>query len=354
MNIAKKSWIIYGAYGYTGELLAEEALNRGYKPILAGRSEEKLLPLANKLNLEALIFNLKDDKVVQNSLHDIDLILNAAGPFKYTSEPIVKACLKTGTNYLDITGEIPVFEQNFKYDEQAKVQEMAIISGVGFDVVPTDCMAKFVSEKVSNPIELELGIVGIGIPSRGTLKTMVEYLSNGRLIRRNGELLRNTDFKGSRSIQFRDKERTLVPVSWGDLATGYRTTGIPNITTYMPYSKPMASMIKGNISKNNGKWKNNVNGLKDWIDKYVNNPNEEARMKGRSYIWAQANNDKGDKKEAWLETMEGYRFTSISGIKAVEKIFELEPKGALTPALAFGEDFILEFPETKRYDSLQK
>ena len=354
MNIVKKSWIIYGAYGYTGELLAEEALNRGYKPILAGRSEEKLLPLANKLNLEALIFNLKDDKVVQNSLHDIDLILNAAGPFKYTSEPIVKACLKTGTNYLDITGEIPVFEQNFKYDEQAKAQEIAIMSGVGFDVVPTDCMAKYVSEKVSNPIELEMGIVGIGNPSRGTLKTMVEYLSNGRLIRRNGELLRNTDFKGSRSIQFRDKERTLVPVSWGDLATGYRTTGIPNITTYMPFSKPMASMIKGNISKNNGKWKNNVNGLKDWIEKHVHNPDEETRMKGRSYIWAQANNDKGDKKEAWLETMEGYRFTSISGIKAVEKIFELKPKGALTPALAFGKDFILEFPETKRYDSLEK
>ena len=347
-------WIIYGANGYTGIILAKEAEKKGLKPILAGRSKQMISSIAEDLGFEYVIFDLTDDHKVQDELENFNLILNAAGPFKYTSEPIVRACLKTGTNYLDITGEIPVFEQNFTYHEQAKAQDIAIISGVGFDVVPTDCIAKYVSEKVSNPIELEIGIVGIGSPSRGTLKTMVEYLSNGRLIRRNGELLRNTGFKGSRSIQFRDKERTLVPVSWGDLATGYRTTGIPNITTYMPFSKPMASMIKGNISKNNGKWKNNVNGLKDWIDKYVNNPNEEARMKGRSYIWAQANNDKGDKKEAWLETMEGYRFTSISGIKAVEKIFELEPKGALTPALAFGEDFILEFPETKRYDSLQK
>jgi short subunit dehydrogenase-like uncharacterized protein len=354
MEKSKKSWIIYGAYGYTGELLAKEALSRGYKPILSGRSKEKLLPLANKLNLEALVLNLKDDKLLQDSLQGIDLILNAAGPFKYTSEPIVKTCLKTGTNYLDITGEIPVFEQNFKYHEEAKTQEIAIMSGVGFDVVPTDCMAKYVSEKVSNPIELEIGIVGFGSPSRGTLKTMVEYLTNGRQIRRNGELIKNTKIKGPLSVQFFDKERTLVPVSWGDLSTGYRTTGIPNITTYMPYSKPMASMIKGNKTKNNIKWKNNIDGLRDWIDKNVHNPDEEARMKGRSYIWAQARNAKGDKKESWLDTMEGYRFTSISGIKAVEKIFELKPKGSLTPALAFGEDFILEFPDTKRYDSIEK
>jgi len=347
-------WMIYGANGYTGIILAKEAENKGLKPILAGRSKQMISSIAEDIGFEYVIFDLNDDHKVQEELENFDLILNAAGPFKYTSEPIVKACLKTGTNYLDITGEIPIFEQNFKFDEQAKAQEIAIISGVGFDVVPTDCMAKYVSDKVSNPTELEIGIVGIGNPSRGTLKTMVEYIPEGRLIRRNGELLRNTDFKGSRSIQFRDKERTLVPVSWGDLATGYRTTSIPNITTYMPYSKPMASMIKGAISKNNGKWKNNVNGLKDWIEKNIQNPNEEARMKGRSYIWAQANNDKGDKKEAWLETMEGYRFTSISGIKAVEKIFELNPKGSLTPALAFGEDFILEFPETKRYDSIEK
>ncbi len=348
----KNSWMIYGAYGYTGELLSEEAVRRGYKPILGGRSAEKLSTLANRLNLDQVVIDLKDGQPLINILNDVDLILNAAGPFKYTNEPMVKACLKTGTNYLDITGEIPIFEHNFKYDDQAKTQEIAIISGVGFDVVPTDCMAKYISDKVSNASELEIGIVGIGNPSQGTLKTMLEYLSDGRLIRRNGELIRYGKSNGPRTIHFPDKERNLIPVSWGDLSTGYRTTGIPNITTYMPFSKAMTSMIKGSKTKNDENWKNNINRLRSWIEKNVHNPDEEARMKGHSYIWAQASNDNGEKKEAWLETMEGYRFTSISGIKTVEKVFELEPKGALTPALAFGEDFILEFPETKRYDSI--
>ena len=349
----KNPWMIYGAYGYTGELLSEEAIRRGYKPILAGRSAEKLRTLANKLNLDQVVIDLKDEEFLIKSLNEVDLILNAAGPFKYTSEPIVKACLKTGTNYLDITGEIPIFEQNFKYDEPAKAEEIVIMSGVGFDVVPTDCLAKYISDKVSNASELEIGIVGIGSPSRGTLKTMLEYISDGRLIRRNGELIRYEKSNGPRTIHFPDKERSLVPISWGDLSTAYRTTGIPNITTYMPFSKPMTFMIKGSKTKDSENWKKNINGMKSWIEKNVHNPDERARMKGHSYLWAQAMNDNGEKKEAWLETMEGYRFTSISGIKAVEKVFELEPRGALTPALAFGSDFILEFPETKRYDTIE-
>lgn len=347
-------WIIYGANGYTGIILAKEAENKGLKPILAGRSKQTISSVAEEIGFEYVIFDLNDEHKLQEELENFTLILNAAGPFKYTSDPIVRACLKTRTNYLDITGEIPVFEQNFTYHEQAKEQDIAIISGVGFDVVPTDCMAKYVSDKISNPTELEIGIVGIGNASRGTLKTMVEYLPEGTMIRRNGELIKNTKIKGSRTIQFLDKERTLIPISWGDLSTGYRTTGIPNITTYMPYSKAIASIIKNNRAKDSTKTKSSLNGVIDWIEKNVYGPDKEERLKGRSYIWAQAMNDKGEKKEAWLETMEGYRFTSISGIKAVEKIFELEPKGALTPALAFGKDFILEFPETKRYDSLQK
>ncbi len=341
----EKKWMIYGAYGYTGRLVIQEALSRGHTPVIAGRSYDKLIPLAKQYNLDYLVFDLKNEEKLSKAVQDFDLVFHAAGPFKYTSDPMVKACLKSGTNYVDITGEIPVFEQNFSYHNQAKDKNIAIISGVGFDVVPTDCLAKHISEKIPNPSDLKLGIAGGGSPSAGTLKTMIEYISNGLLFRRNGQLVKYYPEKDIREIRFSDKVRPVFPAVWGDLATAFRTTNIPNITIYMPQSKQISSLSK--IIRLKKKTAQN------WIERNIHGPDEQTRNNARSYIWAQVTNDKGDKAQAWLETMEGYRFTAIAGVKSVEKVFELKPKGALTPALAFGQDFILEIPETKRFDRLE-
>ena len=157
MGVKIKDWLLYGAYGYTGKLIAEEAISRGHKPTLAGRSKAKLAPLADKLGLDYIVFDLSDenlDKIISN----FELVFHAAGPYIHTNRPIVQACLKAGTNYLDLTGEIPVLEQNFKLDKQARKQEIAIIPGAGFDVVPTDCLAKYISNNISNPKSLEIAI----------------------------------------------------------------------------------------------------------------------------------------------------------------------------------------------------
>ena len=88
------------------------------------------------------------------------------------------------------------------------------------------------------------------------------------------------------------------------------------------------------------------------MEENIHGPDEKTRLRSKSQIWVHVINDKGDNAQAWLETMEGYRFTSIGGIRSVEKVFELKPKGVLTPSLAFGADFILEFPETMRVDAI--
>lgn len=354
-----KKWLIYGAYGYTGKLLAEEAVRKGYNPVLAGRSSEKLLPIAEELKLDYLIFNLQDEKNIIENIRDFDLILLAAGPFKYTSSLVVNACLKTGTHYMDITGEVPIFEQNFKLNKQAKEQGILILSGVGFDVVPTDCMAKYVSEKIKNPTHLELGITGLGSSSPGTLKTMIEYMDTGLLIRRDGRLIQKHPNKVLKKIRFVDKEREVKPIVWGDLSTAYRTTNIPNITTYMPFPKQLVNLLKSTEFSKKDSLRNKSTLKKNFkkivqqrIEKNVKGPDESARQKGRSYVWARVKNDKGSEAQAWLETIESYQFTAISGIKCIEKQFKLKLDGTLTPAIAFGKDFILEFPKTKRYDSI--
>ncbi len=345
--------MIYGAYGYTGKLIAQEAKNRGHSPLLAGRSAEKLVPVAENFNLDYKILDLKDNENLVKILKKVDLVFHAAGPYKYTSEPMVKACLKTKTNYVDITGEVQVFEQNFKYDKKAIEEKVSIISGVGFDVVPTDCLAKYVSDKLSNPISLDLGITAMSNPSPGTLKTMLEYFHTGQLIRRDGELIRLKK-DNIRKIRFSDKERLVRPVTWGDLATAYRTTRIPNITTYMPLPKKFPNLLQsiGVSAKDMNENEESKKKVKEWIEKNIHGPDQVKRETYRCYLWAQVTNNKGENAQAWVETMESYRFTAVAGVRCVEKLLELEPIGVLTPALAFGADFLLEIPETIRIDSI--
>ena len=134
-------FLLYGANGYTGRLIAGLAASYGLVPVLAGRNKKSIVALAKELDLDYRIFSLKDTRSLENSLLEVPLVLHAAGPFQFTSRLMIEACLKTNTHYLDITGEISVFEQAKRFDEKAKAAGLMIMSGVGFDVVPTDCMA---------------------------------------------------------------------------------------------------------------------------------------------------------------------------------------------------------------------
>lgn len=349
-----KTWMIYGAYGYTGVLVSEEAVRRGHRPVLAGRSAHKLVPLAERLGLDYVVIDLYDEDNLSKTVAGFDLVFHAAGPFIFTSAPMVHACLKGATHYVDITGEVPVFEQTFSYDERARQQGIILMSGVGFDVVATDCMAKYVADQISEATQLELAVATLGSPSAGTTKTILEQIPKGTLVRQNGLLVRHPSGKGMRRIRFVDGERTVLPTTWGDLATAYRTTGIPNITTFMAFPERTAALMRlaaplsrtllaiGPIRRL----------VQKWVEKIVRGPDERTRRTARSYLWARAANARGDEAQAWLETLEGYHFTAVAGVRCVERIFEMHPRGALTPANAFGADFILEIPATKRYDHL--
>ncbi len=341
-----KKWLLYGANGYTGKLIAKEAVARGHKPTLAGRSKKKIAPLADELGLDYKIFDLAN-KNIDEIVSDFELVFHSAGPYIHTSAPMVNACLKTGTNYLDITGEIPVLEQHFKLDTQARQKEIAIIPGAGFDVIPTDCVAKQLSELIPNPTQLEIAIAlctEVGCVSPGTLKTVFEYIAPNMLVRREGKLTKIPLGSGEKEVKFSDKKRQVAPTIWADLVTAYISTGIPNITVYAPHSKGIANMMKETKFK-----KDKVD---EWINENVHGPSEETQQTERSHIWGRVANEDGEKAQLWLDTMEAYRFTAVAGVRCVEKVFELEPVGALTPSLAFGSKFVLEIPETKLFYNL--
>ncbi|MFQ5989811.1 MAG: hypothetical protein ACE5K9_07845, partial [Candidatus Methylomirabilales bacterium] len=220
--------------------------------------------------------------------------------------------------------------------------------------IPTDCMAKYVADRVSDATQLEIAIATTGSRSAGTAKTMLEHIPDGIMVRRNGQLVRYPAGKGARRIRFVDLERTVLPVPWGDLVTAYRTTGIPNITTYLAYPEAITPLMRwvGPLSAKLLAVGTIRRLTQKWLEKNVQGPDEHTRQTARCYVWVSAANEKGDGAQVWLETSEGYHFTAVAGVRCVEKIFERRPQGALTPGLALGADFVLEIPGTKSYDRL--
>lgn len=345
-------WLLYGANGYTGTLMAEYAVEKGLKPVLSGRSEAKIRPLAERLELDWVIIDLQDKQKLTTVVSEFDLVMHAAGPFVKTAHPMIKACIVGNTHYLDITGEIDVFEYAFSHFQDAVRAEIAIMPGVGFDVIPTDCMAAYVSNKLPDATHLEIAFNTMGGMSPGTSKTMIESIDmrNG-LARRNGVLQTLPTRIQSKTVQFSHKKMSTMPIPWGDLVTAFHTTGIPNITTYfaMPESQ-IKQMERFGWMMGVLKFPPLKRLALNYVDKNITGPDFESRENGRAYVYAQAKNKKGETAEAWLETMEAYKLTALGGLRCVERVIASDLKGVYTPAGAFGPDLVMELPGSTRYD----
>ena len=336
--------LLYGAYGYTGVLIAEKAAAAGIDMILAGRSAEKLAPLAERLNMPSRAIGLDDPDALAKALDDVPLVLHCAGPFSRTSKPMVKACLASKSHYLDITGEIAIFETVLRQGDMAEAAGVALIPGVGFDVVPSDCLAASVAQRLPGATSLELAFASTG----GSASPMRRRLDKV-FLRRDGKLRTIPSGKLAKRIAFHDKTRWTASIPWGDVATAYRSTGIPNITVYtgMPRKtirtlrlfRPFLKLTKvGAIHRF----------LERQIDKRVSGPSAQDRQTTRTELWARVETTDGGSFEGTLGVPEGYRHTVDASLECARRVLngDVEP-GAWTPSKAFGADFVRHLPDVE-------
>ncbi|MEC9071835.1 MAG: saccharopine dehydrogenase NADP-binding domain-containing protein, partial [Myxococcota bacterium] len=294
-------WMLYGANGYTGRLIIEESLKRGLRPVLAGRSAEPIEALARETGLDHRVFDLGDPSTVEDALADIHTVLHAAGPFSATSAPMVDAALKTQTHYLDITGEIAVFEATFRRHQEAQESGVTLISGVGFDVVPTDCLALQLSQALPNAAHLDLAFCALGGVSRGTATTALEGLPEGNCERRDGKLVPTPVAELVMRVPFADRERDAVSIPWGDLSTAWRTTNIPNIRTFMamPQSTIRWARRLGSFRRLMA-WPLVQASLRAVVRRTVRGPDTQARAEGVSHVWGEVRDLEGNRVRGGL------------------------------------------------------
>lgn len=339
-------WMIYGANGYTGELIARAAAARGLQPILAGRSADRLAPLADALGLERRAFALDDAATVKASLDGVSLVLHCAGPFSATAAPMIEGCLAVGAHYLDITGEISVFEHARAQDARARAAGIAICPGVGFDVIPTDCVAATLKEALPDATHLALGFDSRSGFSPGTAKTSVEGLAQGGMIRENGRLKRVPLAYRTRRIDFGDGEKLATTIPWGDVSTAYATTGIPNIEVYIPGSPKMVKSLR---RANYLRWLVRIGPVqalvKRRIERRVRGPDAATRDALPTWVWGEARNARGEVRVARVRTANGYSLTVDGALTVVERMLASPPPpGSHTPAGLYGKTLVCDLP----------
>lgn len=339
-------FILYGAYGYTGKLITRYAAEYGLKPLLSGRNADKLRVMSEEFGFAYEAVNLSDQPALHRLLEKAPVVLHVAGPFVDTATAMHDACLATNTHYLDITGEIEAFAQAQALDRAALAKGIMLMPGVGFDVVPTDCLAAHLKERLADATDLTLAFAwkGGGI-SQGTAKSMLNGLGRPGAIRQNGKITPVPAAYDVREFPFAaDRSRTAVTIPWGDVFTAFYTTGIPNIKTYFAAPKAQQKFMK---------WSNYLgpvlrhsfvkNYLRKKIEGRPEGPTDEQRAAAVGLVYGEAKSEDGRRVRARLKTLEGYTLTAKTALLITKKVLagEFSP-GYQTPAGLYGASLILE------------
>jgi short subunit dehydrogenase-like uncharacterized protein len=346
--------LLYGANGYTGELVARRAAARGLPPsrlLLAGRRAEALAPLATELGFEQRTFALERPDEIDRALRGVTVVLSCAGPFAHTAKPLADACLRARAHYLDITGEVAVFQALWARDAEARAAGVMLLPGAGFDVVPSDCLAAHLAARLPSATHLRLAFRA-GHMSRGTALTAIEGVGQGGLVRRAGVLVRVPVAHATIKVDFGDGPVAAVAIPWGDVFTAYVTTGIPNIEVFTAVPPLTRTMLRATRFLARLLATAPVQRfLRAGARAGSRGPSERQRLTGQSRLWGEARDDAGRSVVSRLQTPDPYQLTAILALDLAERALAGDARpGYQTPARAYGKDFVLGFPGVSRQD----
>lgn len=351
MSRSKNRLLVYGAYGYTARLLLPKLKALGIDVVVAGRNAEKTDQVGSELGMPSRVFSLDDGAAVDDALKDATAVLNAAGPYTHTTTAIVDGCLRNGAHYLDLSGEVGPLGQAAEAGAAAKELGLMILPAIGFDVVPSDCLAAHVARRVPGATHLTLYVAASNLISRGSSVTLAEHIGIPVHTRRNGRLEPMQLRMQLRWVDFGSGHRPAVAVSWGDLVTAYHSTGIPNIEVYFEatafrFAAVTMNQYWGWLLRSSGAnaW------LRQWADMLPAGPSEQERARERCAIVVEAASDRHSAR-ARIETPEAYQFTADAAARVIEQVMagRREP-GFQTPSTLFGPDFVMELDGVTRAD----
>lgn len=322
--------LIYGAAGYTGKLISMRARQAGLDFEVAGRNEVKIAPLARALGVPFRIVDVGNAAALRAALEGMTAVLNCAGPFASTAQPMMEACIAGGVHYLDITAEFNVYALAEALSERAAAAGVMLLPGVGWDVVPSDCLALYVAGKVDQPQRLRIALEVAGSMSRGSAASVAEIIGIGLLVRSEGAIVAAPDADPAH-FDFGDGDVACARLSFGDLVTAWKSTQIPNIDMFVH--------VKGDAFPAGD------------LSTLPEGPSTAERDAHGASAVAEVTGVDGAVFRARIDTVNGYSYTPLSAVEAARRVLGGEHRaGFQTPASLFGADFAQSIAGTSMTD----
>jgi short subunit dehydrogenase-like uncharacterized protein len=320
--------MIYGAAGYTGRMASTNAKAHGLDFVIAGRAkdEDRLAPIARELGVEHRLFAADDRTATEAALADVGVLLNCAGPFMHTAEPLMRACIATGTHYLDIAAEMDSYHLAEALDAEAKAAGVMLLPGSGGSVAMLGSLAGHAAKRVTAPTKLSIAMQIAGGFSRGSAVSASENVTTETLHRVDGTLVSRSP-EEVRPFDFGKGPATSFPVTLPDLITIWRATQIPNIETFVHVSE--GAFPEGDLAA------------------MSDGPTREQREANRYYAAVEVTGEDGTVVRSVLDTVNGYTFTTIAAAEAARRVVGGEQRpGFQTPAMLFGDGFAETIADT--------
>jgi short subunit dehydrogenase-like uncharacterized protein len=322
--------MIYGATGYTGRLTAEYDEGAGLDLILGGRDNTRLTTLARQLGVAHRAFDLDDDVAVTAALADVAVVLNCAGPFMRTADPLMRAAISSQTHYLDVAAELDSYHLADSLDREARDAGVMLLPGSGGSVAMLGCLAGHASRQVAEPRSVRVALHVAGSMSRGSAISASDNLTTDTLQRFDEKLIvRNPEDR--RDFDFGWGPATCSATTLPDLITIWRATHIPNIETFVHVTGD--AFPDGDLAS-----------LPD-------GPTAEHRDANRYHAAVEVTGRDGTVARSVLDTVNGYTFTPLAAAEAARRVLAGEHRpGFHTPAELFGNDFAETIADTRITD----
>lgn len=322
--------MIYGAAGYTGRMAVTQAKALGLDTMLAGRDEQVLAKLALESGLPYRVFPLDDAANVDAQLAGVDVLLNCAGPFMRTAEPLMHGAIRAGAHYLDIAAEMDSYRLAEALHEEAVLAGVMLMPGGGGSVAMLGCLAAHAMKRVARPDRVSIALHVSGSMSRGSATSAAQNLTPDCLARVDAVLVPR-DPRDIRQFDFGKGMVDCFPVTLPDLVTIWRASGIPNIETFVHVSGTAFST--GDHSA-----------LPD-------GPGTEERDANRYQASVVVTGADGESARSLLDTVNGYSFTPMAAAEAARRMLlgDVRP-GFQVPAKHFGAGFAETIADTRIMD----
>lgn len=322
--------MVYGASGYTGRMAAEQAHAAGLPLVLGGRSRAPLIQLGDRLGADCRIFGLSDSDAIDEALVDVFAVLNCAGPYMDTAEPLMRAAIRSGVHYLDIAAELDSYRLAEELDGAAEAAGVMLLPGSGGSVAMLGCLAGHAATRVKRPRKVAIALHVAGSMSRGSAISASRNLLAETLVLQDGQVTQRP--AGETALfDFGHGEVPCFGVTLPDIITIGRSTGIPDVETYLH--------VSGNAFP-----EGDLTALPD-------GPDAAEREANRYQAAVAITAADGTIARSMLDTVNGYSFTPMAAAEAARRVLAGEFRaGFQTPAGLFGSGFAETIADTRIFD----